>query len=126
MAKNNKDVSRCKVRRILEISLEKKPLKPVVLDLKEVGLGWDYCLIMTSESKPQTQAIVEALKKASKKEGFFVHHIEDDAESEWVLLDYNDVVVHIFAANKRELYRLDNFFKKAKRVRFRFKKNSKQ
>ncbi len=124
MVKKKKDKidSRSKVRRILEISLDKKPVNPVVLDLRDVGIVWDYCLIMTSESKPQAQAIVAGLKKESKKEVFSVHHIEEDQDKEWVLIDYTDVVVHIFSKDKRDLYRLDNLFKKAKRVRFRFKK----
>lgn len=122
MEKKENIDARKKARKLLEVSLEKKPSDPIVLDFKNVGLIWDYCLIMTSHSEPQTNAIVEEVKKSSKKEGFLIHHAEDDEDKGWVLLDYGDVVVHIFSEEKRRLYRLESLLKRGKKVNFRFRK----
>jgi len=113
--------SRKKAKRLLEIALVKKPLQPLVLDLTLVNLIWDYFIIVTAEAAVHSQAITEELLKKSKQEGFSIHHIEDDYEGGWVLIDYFDVAFHIFSEEKRKFYKLEKLFSQAKKVRFRFK-----
>lgn len=113
---------RSKVKGLLEIALEKKPLDPLVLDLRDLNLVWDYFVILTSSSQLHTQAIVEELMRRSKKTHIDIHHIEKDHEDGWTLIDYFDVLIHVFSEEKRKFYALDRLFKKAKKVRFRFKK----
>ena len=84
---------------------------------------WDYSIFVNSTSLPHTRAIVEELVKASKEENLSIHHIEKDEDNGWVLIDYFDVVLHIFSEEKRDFYKLERLFKDAKKVRFRFSKN---
>ena len=107
---------------MLEVARQKKSQDPLALDLRDLDFIWDYLVLVTSTSPPQTQAIVDALLKVSKEENFGVHHIEQDAEGGWVLIDYFDVVFHIFSEEKRSFYKLERLFKNAKKLRFRFRK----
>jgi len=120
MKKDSK--SRQKIRRLLDIARAKQPEDPVVLDLSRSNFIWDYCLIMTANSQPHAEAIVTELVRNSKSDSIRPHHIEKDEQKEWVLMDFGDVAVHIFAEEKRRFYRLERLFRNAKKVRFRFAK----
>lgn len=122
MAKRTVLDSRSKAKGLLEIALEKKPLDPLILDLRHLNFVWDYFVILTSFSQLHTQAVIEELVYRSKKEHIDIHHVEKDYEGGWTLIDYFDVLIHIFSEEKRKFYALDRLFKKAKKVRFRFKK----
>ena len=113
--------SRNKAKRLLEIALSKQAYDPLPLNLTESGLIWDYFVIVSSNSERHATAIVDEMLKVSKAEGLVIHHIEKDDDKSWFLLDYFDVLVHVFSEEKRNFYRLERLFKKAKRARFRLK-----
>ena len=121
MSKSKLIDSRDKARRLIKASLAKKPGEPLVLDVRVDNSTWDYFIFLTSTSSPHARAIVDELTRISKEEGIAIHHVESDEEWAWVLIDYFDVIVHIFSQEKRQFYRLERLFKNAKKVRFRFK-----
>ena len=121
--KKKQDNTREKARRILQIALAKKPEDPLTLDLRASGLIWDYFIMITANSSPHAKAIVSELVKKSKEENISIHHIEDDENGDWVLIDYFDVLLHLFSRERREFYRIERLFKKARKVNFRFKKD---
>ena len=82
---------------------------------------WDYSVLVTFTSLPQAKAIIDELIKTSKEEDIYIHHVEKDEEAGWVLIDYFDVVLHLFSEEKRTFYNLERLFKGAKKVRFKFK-----
>ncbi len=76
----------------------------------------DYFIICGGDSERQIQAIYDEIEHILKKEGVLPHHHEGTADSGWLLLDYGDVIVHIFATFEREYYELDKLWSGAKLV----------
>ncbi|MCS6982235.1 MAG: ribosome silencing factor [Flavobacteriales bacterium] len=69
---------------------------------------WDYFVICTGDSTTQVQALAENVFEETRKAlSYRPHHVEGLANSEWVLMDYDTVAVHIFLPDKREFYGLE-------------------
>ncbi len=85
----------------------------VLLDTQGVCSFTDYFVICTGESTPQVKAIIDAVSESLKKEKVLPTHIEGTPESGWVLLDYSDVVVHVFGSFERDYYQLDKLWQNA-------------
>ena len=81
-----------------------------------VSLLADYFVLCNAESKPQFRAILEEVEKQAKAAGGRRLHVEGEAESGWVLLDYGAVVVHIFDPELRAYYKLEDLWKEARLV----------
>jgi ribosome-associated protein len=80
----------------------------VILDLRGQTLVTDYFVICTGTSRVQLRAIVDAIVEALDAPGPPLR--EGDEESQWVLLDYGDVVVHVFGPETRAFYRLERLW----------------
>jgi ribosome-associated protein len=70
-------------------------------------------VICTGDSNRQIHAIYDEVEHVLKKEGVSPHHYEGTLDSGWLLLDFGDVIVHIFALSEREYYRLDKLWSQA-------------
>ncbi|HAF07358.1 TPA: ribosome silencing factor, partial [candidate division WOR-3] len=86
---------------IVDAILEKKGLNTVVIDLTEISPFTDYFIITTGISSVQTNAIKENIYRKLKKTYKNVN-IEGENAGVWILMDYGDVVVHIFQQEERE------------------------
>ena len=85
------------------------------MDLREVSLIADYFVICTGNSERQLKAIVERVRSNIKQDhGIFPNHVEGDGASGWTLLDYDDVVLHVFSEELRHYYSLENVWQEAK------------
>ena len=84
--------------------------------MEGVSLLADYFVLCNAESKPQFRAILEEVEKQAKAAGGRRLHLEGEAESGWVLLDYSAVVVHIFDPELRAYYNLEQLWKEARLV----------
>ena len=73
----------------------------------------DYFVICSGESARQIKTIHDEVEHVLKKEGILPHHREGTLDSGWLLLDYGDVIVHIFAHSEREYYQLDGLWSEA-------------
>jgi ribosome-associated protein len=89
----------------------------VVLDLREITPVFDYFVIATGTSSRQLLAIADEISQMLKRD-FSDRKLgmEGVEHSQWVLLDYGDVVVHLFDADTREYYRLEDLWDGAKHV----------
>lgn len=87
-----------------------------MLDVRDLCSFADYFVICAGESGRQIRTISDDIEKALKKEGVLPHHREGGTDSGWLLLDYSDVIVHIFGAAEREYYSLDELWQEAKTV----------
>lgn len=67
-------------------------------------------MIATAQSPLQFNALQEALEKQLKPEGVDLRHREGSAANGWMLLDFGDIIVHIFSPEKREYYRLEELW----------------
>jgi ribosome-associated protein len=76
----------------------------------------DYFVLCNAESTPQFKAIVDQVDKQARAAGGRRLHVEGQADSGWVLLDYGDVVVHVFNPELRAYYDLEGLWKQARLV----------
>jgi ribosome-associated protein len=102
------------VGEIARYAAEKKARDVVELDLRGV-LGYtDYFLICSGNTDRQTKAIHDGILEGLKREhGTLPHRVEGLSRADWVLMDYLDVVVHIFTPETREFYRLEQLWGEA-------------
>ena len=99
-----------KARRAAGAALDKKAGGLVVLDVQRVSTVTDYFLICSGQSRTHVQTITEAIRGELKGEGVQPRHAEGVAESGWVLLDYGDVLMHVFLEDTRAYYALERLW----------------
>ena len=87
-----------------------------MLDARKICSFADYFVICSGESSRQLDAISEEVAHVLKKEGVLPHHREGALDSGWVVLDFGNVIVHIFAPTERQYYRLDELWGEATTV----------
>jgi len=100
----------------LRAAIEKKAQNPVLLELKGITSITDYFLLCSGKSDRQVQAIAQAIEEALKKRGIQPLGQEGMREGKWILIDYEDVVVHIFLEPVRKFYDLEGLWIDAPRV----------
>jgi len=98
------------VRVAARAALEKNALDLAVLDLQGLSGIADYFLICSARSTTQADTVAEAVRIALKARGVRPRHTEGSAESGWLLLDYGDVVVHVFLEATRGFYSLERLW----------------
>ncbi len=104
-------------RAALQCALDKKATDPVVLDLRELAGVSDYFVIVSASSEVQTKAIADAIEEKLREDhASKPWHVEGRDGRRWVLLDYIDVVVHVFHETTREFYLLERLWGDAKRI----------
>jgi ribosome-associated protein len=84
-----------------------------LLDVRGFCSFSDYFVICTGDSQRQVRTIIDDIELSLKKEGILPHHHEGALDSGWLLLDYGDVIVHIFSPGERNYYNLDGLWDKA-------------
>lgn len=99
-------------------AIDKKATDVVLLDVREVSGLCDQMLVVTARSVPHLQAVAEGVEEALRKEGQRVIHRDGLAGSEpdWVLLDYGDLMVHVFRPEARESYGLEAYYGQARLI----------
>jgi ribosome-associated protein len=88
----------------------------VVLDMRELTALFDFFVIASGTSRRQLHAVSEEIDRVLAEEGDTRLGIEGYGESRWILLDYGDVVVHLFEPETRAYYALEQLWGRAKRV----------
>lgn len=100
-------------RKAVEAANDKQAADIVLLDARGVCSFADYFVICNGDSRRQIQAIYDEVEHALKKDGILPHHHEGTVDSGWLLLDFGNVIVHIFAPFEREYYQLDKLWNQA-------------
>ncbi|MBX7238905.1 MAG: ribosome silencing factor [Bacteroidia bacterium] len=105
---------------IIDSIEDKKGERIVVLNLKELSNAMaDYFIICQASNKTQVEAIVRNIEeKVEKKLKETAAHIEGKQNAEWILMDYFNVIVHVFLADKRDFYSLEKLWADAPLVKF--------
>ena len=88
----------------------KKADDVLALDLREAGAFTDWFIVCTGQNRRQVQAIADAVEAALKARKLRPSHVEGYERGEWILLDYFDFVVHVFAPNARSFYSLERLW----------------
>ena len=98
-------------RRIVEIASDKLATDIVLLDIRPIATVADYFVVASTASERQMQAVVRDLEQTLRNDdGVRPLRVEGQASSGWVLIDYGDVVVHLFSAEQRSFYRLEELW----------------
>jgi ribosome-associated protein len=100
----------------VEAALEKKAVEPVLLDVHELASYTDFILVVSGRSDRQVAAIADAVAEAMTREGARALGKEGAKGGHWTLLDFGDVVVHVFYHPVRDFYDLESFWVDAPRV----------
>lgn len=100
----------------VDIASDKKASDIILLDIRDVTTIADYFVICSGNNPRQIQAIADAVDEELSKQGARLLNREGSADSGWVLLDFGDIIVHIFGSKEREYYRLERLWNEAKTV----------
>ena len=90
--------------------LEKKALDILIIDVRKLTSLTDYFVICTSESSPQTKSISDHINKGMLDKGLKSWYVEGYEHLEWVLIDYVNVVAHIFSKSARNYYEFERLW----------------
>jgi len=99
-----------------DLAANKKAQDPVVLDLRKIGGPSDFFVIVSAENEPQLKAIAGEIERGVEAEGRHIYRSTGQAASQWMILDYGDVLVHIMHSTRRSFYRLENLWGDAEKV----------
>lgn len=97
------------------LALEKKAFNVKVLDIRGISTIADYLVIATGSSDKQVVAIADSIRTGLKKYGKALD-VEGAKEGKWVVIDYGDVIVHVFYSELRFYYNLDELWSSARQV----------
>lgn len=100
----------------MEIASDKQASDIVLLDLRPLSAFTDFFVICSAESSRQISAIASALDEGLLGEGLALHHQEGADDSGWVLMDFGDLIVHIFSPEVRRRYDLETAWARAPRL----------
>jgi len=105
-----KNVTRERLILCINAALQKKAQQIVVLNLKEISAFTDYMIICSGTSEREVQAISQAIQLFLKKEGIRPLGVEGESNGQWILLDYDDIVISVFYEPTREFYNIENLW----------------
>jgi ribosome-associated protein len=114
--KHRKKTSLELARLCVEAAVEKKAEDPVLLDVRKLCSFTDYFVILSGRSTRHVQGLAEAIEDELRSKRLSVSKSEGLREGTWVLLDYNDVVVHIFYKETRGFYDIEGLWHDAPRI----------
>ena len=99
----------------MDAILDKKGQQVVSLDLRKIkDTASDFFIITHGDSNTQVRAIYMNVVEQTRASGFKPYHIEGMTNSEWIIIDFVDVVVHIFYRDKRDFYALEDLWNDGK------------
>jgi ribosome-associated protein len=102
--------------RIAEAADDRRALELAILDMRGLMTICDYFVICNGRSRLHVGAIAEEIEEQMSEEGIEPRHVEGIPDSSWVILDYLDVVVHVFEPDARGFYNLEGLWHDAGRV----------
>ena len=89
----------------------KKAIDIKVIDIQGISVMADYFIISTAGNPNQVQAMVDNVEETMEKAGYMVKHVEGSRGSNWILIDFGDVIVHIFDEENRLFYDLERIWR---------------
>jgi ribosome-associated protein len=93
---------------------EKKALDITIINIEEVSVLADYFIIASGTNRNQVQALADNVDEAMHKAGYEVKQTEGYRTANWVLLDYGDIIVHVFDSENRLFYDLERIWRDGK------------
>ena len=105
--------------KIAYAALEEKKAEDIrVLDISGVTVVADYFVIANGSNPNQVQALVDNVQEKLYKAGYEMKQLEGYRQGGWVLIDFNDIIVHVFDKENRAFYDLERIWKDGKEIEF--------
>ena len=104
---------------IPELLLDKKAKDIMVLDVKKITTLTDFFIICTSESNPQTKALKDHVYRELRALGQRPLNMEGSENSGWIVLDYFNIIIHIFSKEQRDYYQIERLWGDAKIIKIK-------
>ncbi len=95
---------------------DKKAINPVIMDVRRVTMICDYFIIASGENYNQVQAMANNVEEEMDKKECHFRHMEGYQAANWILMDYKDVVVHLFYKEDRTFYDLERIWRDARTI----------
>ena len=119
MARRTKTVA----KKLVDFALSKKAEDVLLLDLRKITTMTDFFIICTGRSDTQVRAIADAVTEGARRERLPVYHVEGREALTWVLIDFVDVVVHVFQPAARNYYQLERLWGDAETEEFNYEED---
>ena len=101
-------------------ALEEKKAEDIrIIDISEVSVLGDYFIFASGNNRNQIQAMSDEVERLLGQSGYFVKHIEGYDKANWILLDFSDVIVHLFDKENRLFYNLERIWRDGREINFR-------
>ncbi len=97
----------------MEAASDKQAIDIVMLDMRGLCTFADYFVICSGDSNRQIEAIYDEIHRLLGREGVALRRREGTVDSGWILMDFGDIIIHIFAPTEREYYQLERLWSKA-------------
>lgn len=110
------DNSKKMVKLVFDALEEKKGEDIQVIEIKDISIIADYFIIANGNNSSQVDALVDSVKDKLGREGFEPLRVEGVRSASWILLDYGDVIVHVFSKEDRLFYNLERIWRDGKAV----------
>ncbi|RLC48076.1 MAG: ribosome silencing factor [Candidatus Cloacimonadota bacterium] len=107
-----------KMRKLIHFAFEKKAQNLIVFNLQGKSVLTDFLIICSGQGEMHTKAIAKNVILKAKEHGIHLDHNEGLENGQWILLDFIDVIVHIFEQKKREFYKLEELWECIPQLKF--------
>ena len=95
---------------------DKKAEDITIIDISEVSVFADYFIIADGSNRNQVQAMADSAEEALGKAGYDAKQIEGYQSANWILMDYKDIIVHVFSKEDRAFYDLERIWRDGKQI----------
>lgn len=102
--------------RIAQLALEKKAENIIIQDLRGLTTMTDFFVLCSIQVEPQAKAVISHVKNQLREEGIKPWHTEGGSDNTWILMDFVDVVLHVFQREARDFYSLERLWSDAKTI----------
>ena len=99
-----------KAKALFELAVEKKPKNPIAYDVRKKSPLWDFAIFVTVLSERKADAVMTSMRRGGKEQKIKMLHAENAPDGGWALLDFGDVVIHVFTEEARKYYALEKIF----------------
>ena len=100
----------------VEALQDKKAIDLKVIDIKDVSVMADYFIIVSGSNKNQVQALADNAEEMLGKAGYNPRQVEGYRSANWILMDYQDIIIHIFSEEDRLFYDLERIWRDGKTI----------
>jgi len=98
----------------------------VVLDLRKISTVTDFFVIVTGNSEPHLKALRNEVEAKLKEKGVYPRGMDGLSSSQWIVMDYHDVLIHILSRERRNFYAIERLWGDAQRVEWHAKEKTRE